>query len=223
MSRGEAYEHIRLLDAAGKPVEQVFLELGEELWDPQGQRFTLFFHPGRVKKGLKPREELGPILVEGRTYTLVIDRQWNDAQGNPLKESYRKTFRAVAAQEKSPDPKTWKIQSPRAGTVETLVVRFPSPLDHALLENMLWVTNAQDKKVAGTVAITDAEMCWQFTPQHAWQAGAYHLVADTRLEDLAGNSIERPFEVDVFRPIQRELKTSTVKLPFQIQAASSSK
>jgi hypothetical protein len=223
MSRGEAYQHIRLLDAAGKPIEQVFLELDEELWDPQGQRFTLFFHPGRVKKGLKPREELGPILEEGKTYTLVIDRQWNDAQGNPLKESYRKTFQAVAAEEKSPDPKTWKIQAPPAGTVASLAVRFPKPLDHALLENMLWVANAQDRKVAGKVAITDAETCWQFTPEQSWQVGTYHLVADTRLEDLAGNSIERPFEVDVFRPIQRELKTSTIKLPFQVQAAGPSK
>ena len=62
MSRGEAYEHIRLLDAAGKPLDLVFLELGVELWEPSGKRFTLFYSPGRIKKGLKPREELGPIL-----------------------------------------------------------------------------------------------------------------------------------------------------------------
>src|SRR5262249_33934892 len=40
MSRGEAYQHIQLLTAAGKPVEQAFLELNEELWDPEMRRLT---------------------------------------------------------------------------------------------------------------------------------------------------------------------------------------
>jgi hypothetical protein len=61
--RGEAYEHIKLLDAKGKPLEEVFLELGEELWDPEMKRFTLLFHPGRVKKGLVPREELTEAIA----------------------------------------------------------------------------------------------------------------------------------------------------------------
>src|SRR5262249_16285899 len=99
MSRGEAYQHIQLLTAAGKPVEQAFLELNEELWDPEMRRLTLLFHPGRVKKGLQPREELGPILEEGKSYTLVIDSKWTDAKGNPLKESFRKAFKVTAAEE----------------------------------------------------------------------------------------------------------------------------
>src|SRR5262249_20228739 len=92
MSRGEAYQHIRLLDAKGKPIDLPFLELDQELWDAEGQRFTLFFDPGRIKRGLKPREEVGPALEEGKRYTLVIDRAWSDAEGNPLKETHRKTF-----------------------------------------------------------------------------------------------------------------------------------
>src|SRR5262249_10534199 len=70
MSCGQAYEHIRLLDVAGKPVEGAFLELGEELWDRKGKRFTLFIAPGRIKRGLKPREDLGPVLEAGKSYTL---------------------------------------------------------------------------------------------------------------------------------------------------------
>ena len=44
--------------------------------------------------------------------------------------------------------------------------------------------------------------------------GPHDLVADTRLEDLAGNSIAQPFEVDVLRPVERQIKTETVKVPF---------
>ena len=54
---------------------------------------------------------------------------------------------------------------------------------------------------------------------NAEDAGGYHLVAETTLEDLAGNSIGRPFEVDVFRPIQREVKVQHVQLPFTVPAA----
>src|SRR5262249_56091734 len=60
MSRGDVYQYIRLLDAAGKPIEAPFLELEQELWDESGRRFTLLIDPGRIKRGLKPREEGGP-------------------------------------------------------------------------------------------------------------------------------------------------------------------
>src|SRR5437667_9325668 len=109
MNRGEAYSRIHLLNEAGKPVERPFLQLDEELWDPQGQRFTLFFDPGRIKRGLKPREELGPALVEGNIYTLEIDRFWPDADGNPLKETFRKIFRVGPPDDEPIDPKKWKI------------------------------------------------------------------------------------------------------------------
>ena len=220
MRPGGAYEYLHLLDSSGQPVDHPFLELDEELWDPRGTRFTLLFHPGRIKKGLKPREELGPILEAGKTYTMVIDRNWTDAEGNPLKTEYRKKFQAVAAVEQSPDPKTWKVQPPQAGSQQPLTVRFLRPLDHALLERMLWVTDAQGGKVPGSVASIDHETGWQFTPRHPWQAGSYRIVADTRLEDSAGNSIRRPFEIDVFHPVERQVKVETVQLPFQVRSAS---
>jgi hypothetical protein len=217
MRPGDAYEHLHLLDSAGKTAEHPFLELDEELWDPHGMRLTLLFHPGRIKKGLKPREELGPILEAGKSYTLVIDRNWLDAEGNPLKEEYRKTFRAVAAAEKSPDPRIWSLQSPPSGSRLPLRVRFPEPLDHALLERMLWITDASGRKIPGTIAVIDQERGWQLTPSHPWQAGGYRLVIDTRLEDSAGNSIRRPFEVDVFHPVQRRVTVETVELSFQVR------
>ncbi|MGL5095416.1 MAG: hypothetical protein ACRDD1_07500, partial [Planctomycetia bacterium] len=63
MMRGEAYRRVLLLDGYGKIVADPFLELGEELWDPSGKRLTLLLDPGRVKRGLKPREDVGPVLV----------------------------------------------------------------------------------------------------------------------------------------------------------------
>ena len=217
MSRGEAYDHIKLLDANGKPIEAAFLELGEELWDPAQKRFTLLIDPGRIKQGLKPRADLGPVLENGKSYTLVIDNKWPDANSNPLKESYRKSFKVGPPFDKPVDPKTWKLQAPPAGKTEPLTVAFPVPLDHALLLREVWVTDADGKRVVGTLKVTDNETRWHFTPAAPWKAGSYRLVAKTTLEDLAGNKIGQLFEVDVFQPIQKEIKAETVELAFQVE------
>ena len=52
----------------------------------------------------------------------------------------------------SPDPKTWAIDAPRAGTRDPLVVRFPESLDRALLDRLIWVENAEANVVAGQIS-----------------------------------------------------------------------
>jgi hypothetical protein len=218
MSRGEAYQRVRLFDQDGKRVEYPFLELGEELWDPQGRRFTLFFDPGRIKRGLAPREMFGPALIEGKSYTLIVDAGWLDAAGKPIAEEAKKAFRAAAPDDDQPDARRWKISPPPAGTGEPLVVEFDEPLDRAMLERVLVVKTASGESLAGAVAIDGQETRWSFTPELPWRAGKHVLAADASLEDLAGNSLGRPFEVDVFRPIETALKTEVVEIPFEIAA-----
>ena len=216
MSKGEAYQHIHLIGSGSKEVDLPFLRLEEELWNRDQTRFTLFFDPGRIKRGLKPREEVGPALEEGKSYTLVIDRDWADAQGNPLTESFRKSFRAGPPDDNPIDPKDWKLQTPAAGSLAPLDVTFSKPLDHALLERVIAVTDSADHELQGTITITEKETHWSFTPKQSWQADGYNLTVETTLEDLAGNSIGRPFEIDVFHPIQRQVRSETVKIPFKV-------
>jgi hypothetical protein len=218
MARGDVYRHLHLLDAKGKEVERPFLELDEELWDGTGRRLTLFCDPGRIKRGLRPREDLGPVLEEGKRYTLVVGPGLEDANGNVLKEPFRKPFAVLPPDDTQPDPKAWKVQAPAAGTRDALTVTFPKPLDHALLERLVWAADGRGRKLAGAVTTERGETVWRFAPEAAWPAGPYELVADTRLEDLAGNSIARPFEVDVFHPVQREVKAEAVKVPFAVRA-----
>jgi hypothetical protein len=220
MSRGEAYRHIHLLDDSGKSVEGAFLELGEELWDRQHKRFTLLCDPGRVKRGLKPREELGPVLEAGRSYTLVIDADWRDAKGGELAQSTRKAFQVAAPITSAVDPARWKLTAPRAGGRAPLTVKFDRPMDRALLERVLWVDSGSDEKVPseidGEIDVDEQETCWRFVPKEAWQAGDYRLVAQTTLEDLSGNAIGRAFEVDEFPAVAETIKTATVSMPFAV-------
>jgi hypothetical protein len=223
MSRGQAYRNIHLREVGGKEVQLPFLEIDEELWDPQTKRLTLFFDPGRIKRGLKPREEVGPALEAGKRYTLLIDRAWLDAQGDPLDKSFRKDFRVGPPDDGPVDPRLWKLRPPTAGATAPVIVRFPKPLDHALLEHMLWIVDSRGDKVPGKVAIGDDETSWSYSPAQAWVPGTFRLVADVDLEDWAGNRIGRPFEIDLFQRVERQLvRSRTVEVPFQVHARKAS-
>ena len=95
MSQGDAWKHIRLLKSDGTPVELPFLEIDQEMWDADTRRLTVLFDPGRIKRGVKPLEDIGPAIESGHSYTLVVDAGWLDAAGAPLVEAYKKEFRSA--------------------------------------------------------------------------------------------------------------------------------
>ncbi|MBI3279098.1 MAG: Ig-like domain-containing protein [Acidobacteria bacterium] len=217
MSRGEAYRRVSLLDEGGEAVELPFLELEQELWDPAGKRLTLLFDPGRIKRGLVPRQEVGPALKAGRRYTLVIDRGWPDAVGTPLAEPFRKQFTAGEADRTTPDPAAWRISAPAADSRAPVEVRFPEAMDRALLERLLVVKDPAGHTVAGAVAIDDQERRWRFTPQSPWRRGSYTLQVGAALEDLAGNRIGHPFDVDRFERVTPEVQPETLGIRFEVR------
>ncbi len=220
MTRGDAARHVRLLTESGAEVAAPFLKIDEELWSADGKRFTLLFDPGRVKRGLKPREEAGPVLEEGKKYTLVIDRTWEDENGVPLKAEFRKSFAAGPPDERPIDPAKWAIDPPVRGAKDgpRLTVRFEKPLDRALLDRMVWVVGPDGKRVAGTVSVPDAADRWVLRAAgDRWPPGEYKLVADTRLEDPCGNRVGEPFEVDEFKPVERKVEAKTVERRFTVR------
>jgi hypothetical protein len=218
MSRGEAALHIHVRDGAGQELNgshAVFLP-GEELWDPGFRRLTMTFDPGRIKRGLTSNEAIGPPLVEGKRYTLAIDGDWPDARGVPMIEGFRKAFQGGPANRVPPDPRQWSVTAPKTGTKDALVVDFPAPMNYPLLQRMLRVSIASGN-VAGTESVARAETEWRFSPQQPWTAGNYQLVVDTGLEDLAGNHIGQPFDLDVFDRVTEHITAKTVSLPFTVR------
>jgi len=211
MRRGEAWQHIRLLDSQGVAVKAPFLEIDQELWDPGNTRLTVLFDPGRIKRGLAPLRESGPNLEEGKRYTLVIGQEWLDANGTPLAAGFTKPFRVVAAERAPVDPAQWRITPPRPGTADALVVDFPGPLDYALLQRAIAVDG-----VRGKVEVTRDEMQWRFTPEAPWKQAEYRLTVNTTLEDLAGNRVGRAFDVDRFEKVTERIQTDTVSIPFRV-------
>ncbi len=217
MSRGHIYGHIHLRNQTGQEIELPFLEIDEELWDPTMTRLTLFLDPGRIKHGVRPLEEVGPALEAGQRYTLVIDRAWKDGSGKPLKETFQKTFKVGPPDRDPPDPTEWKIQAPKSNTLEPVTITFPEPLDRALAERVIQITSESGERVHGKARLEDQERRWNFTPTNPWHRGSYRLVVQTTIEDLAGNNIGKPFEVDLFEGVQRRLTNSSVKLVLEVR------
>jgi hypothetical protein len=218
MAAGNAYEHVTLYKANGEIVKRAFLEIGEELWDGTGTRITLLFDPGRVKKGLSPRLQFGPVLEAGQEYRLVIEKTWRDANNQPLTANFEKKFTAGPAIETAVAVKEWKIDPPTAGSVKKpLTITFPRSLDRALLQRMITVVDSKSREIDGEISLADDERRWSFLPAKPLPAGDYLLVIDTALEDSAGNNVARPFEIDIFDRVDKTPGPEFVKLPFVVR------
>ena len=74
---------------------------------------------------------------------------------------------------------------------------FSEPLDHGLLGHLIEVQGASGGIVPREIEILDKETRWRFIPDRPWQAGAYTIRIDSRLEDLAGNTLNYLFDVDI--------------------------
>jgi hypothetical protein len=216
MQRGGVWQHIRLLDDKGQKVELAFLEIDQELWDSENRRLTILFDPGRIKRGVKPQMDTGSAIVEGRRYTLVIDKELHDANGSELAQPFRKEFRGGPALRSGIELKDWKIAPPPADSRSALQIDFPRPLDQALLEHVIHV-HGVDGEIPGSVLIDAQETRWRFIPSEPWHGGAYSLVIDMALEDLAGNRIGRPFDVDLINHPAERITAATTSVPFQIR------
>jgi len=217
MRQAVALEHVRLMRADGTLVEDPFVNVGQELWDRSGEQLTLLFDPGRIKHGLRPRVELGPVLQPGADYVLLIDSAWNDANGQPLVRSFKKTFSVSAPDAQPPDPANWQIHLPLAGTVSPLEVLFNEPMDFALAQHSIKIVTPQGSQVAGKVLLTREEQQWHFTPNATWSSGEYSLVIDGRLEDRAGHSVGRPFETTIDRNGKTPAAGKSVTLSLSIE------
>ena len=195
MQHGQAYRHVRLVDAQGKAADLPFLELDEELWDPTGTRLTLLVDPGRIKRGVKPLEDIGPVFESGNRYTLEIDASWPDIHGKALARPYRKEYLAKPAVRERIAPAGWLL-TPPARASDPLVVRFPNALDKALIERLITVADSQGNQIAGPNEALPGETGCRFRPEHPWKPGNYTLRIGSALEDPAGNRIDRLFDTE---------------------------
>lgn len=181
MAGEDAFEHIQILDGSGTPVEDAFREL--ELWSRDQRRLMLYVHPGRVKSGLALGDQFGPVIEEGKSYTLRILPGMKGRNGRPSPSAFSRTLRVGAPDHRPPDAARWTLRPSR----DRLELEVDEWLDQAGLEDFLRVEGR-----AGRWSVDGRRV--RFTPDGPFPPGEHRLIVDARLEDLAGNNFIKPFE-----------------------------
>jgi hypothetical protein len=207
MSEGSALRAVSVRTADGEPLEGVFLPMEPELWNSRRTRLTMLLDPGRIKRGLAPHEEAGYPLREGDDVIVSVDAAWRDAEGRRLRAAAERRYRVGPAVREPVDPAAWTIEA----SARLLRVRFDRPLDRALLEHCLSVPG-----VAGLGTVGEGDRSWSFAPEAPWLPGRHELAIDTRLEDLAGNSLARVFDRDLTRPEDDPRPGGTATVAFDV-------
>jgi hypothetical protein len=198
MSEGEAADHVALVDRDTQvPVAGALLALDPELWDPARRRLTVLLDPARIKRGLVPHREAGYALHEGARVELVVDRQFRDADGQPLVGEARRAYVVGPDVRARIDAGRWAIGRPAAGGREALTVDFGRVLDRALLDHCVVVVDDAGRALDGSATVANGETSWTFTPAEPWSAVRHAVVIDAMLEDVAGNSVVRVFDRDL--------------------------
>lgn len=210
MREGRAiFDQVHIVDDTGKAVDDPWRR--QELWTDDARRLTIWIHPGRIKRGVNLREDLGPVLHPNRDYELVIDATVRSAASEPLEREIRHKFTTIAEDYERPLPETWTLTEPKAGTRDPLRVESPEPLDHALIWRHVSVRGPSGELLPTKVDVDEGERSWFIEPAEPWASGEHRLVIGNLLEDLAGNTPLRVFDTDLTDP---EIKAGAESIPF---------
>ncbi|MDA1122017.1 MAG: Ig-like domain-containing protein [Bacteroidetes bacterium] len=211
MNQGYALDFIHIRNKTTFSVEYPFLDLQPELWNKDGTILTLWLDPGRIKRDLGPNKIYSTPVDEGESYEMVISKYWKSTMGSQLKDSFSRSFKVAANDREKPMPENWRITSPRANSVEQLTIDFGESMDYLLAMNAITVSK-NEVEVPGQISLNKDESVWRFTPNQPWNESEYQIVVETRLEDLAGNNLNRPFDRDT---TQEEAEEGAIKIiPF---------
>ncbi len=216
MAEARSMSYLTLLKNFRDTVHGTFLDLQPELWNEEGTELTLWLDPGRIKLDLIPNKEMGNPLEKGVRYSLKLSSQWRSKDGIPINEINAMEFFVTARDDKSPDPAEWKIRIPKSGTYDPLDVDFGEALDHLLLQNAINLTDTDKKRIPGKIQITNEEHLFQFLPDNPWRKGKFILRVEGRLEDLAGNNLNRLFEEDLLKPNKKNQVKEMFEMRFEL-------
>ena len=183
-----AFNYIKLRDASGAVDEAAFMQFKQELWNEDRTRLTVLIDPGRIKREVATNAELGPALLAGQQYTLAVEGGWPSADGLTILPTFTKTFQVSEALRSLPTTSHWSVNSPCAGTRAPLTVAFDRPFDRHLLMRSLRVEAGEGRVIEGKIVVDLAEHGLLFNPAQPWPTEDLRLIADTTLEDVAGNN-----------------------------------
>lgn len=202
MAGDDAFEHLRMLDAAGRPIDDAFRDL--ELWSRNRTRLMVYIHPGRVKTGLALGDQFGPVLEQGKRYALEIAPGMKSSSGRKVARGFRRDLEVGPPDTTQPDLARWRLEA----RPDRLEIECDEWIDQAGLETWLAVEGVPGRWEVDGRRVT-------FHPERPFAPGRYLLMTDAGLEDICGNSFRRPFESPP-GSAKPEEKAAVVSRPFLI-------
>lgn len=176
---GDTAGRVHLTRADGSDIAGAFYP--EPLWSPDGRVLTLYLDPGRVKTGLTVHDLAGPVLVQGERVELRIG------------DRTLRRWRVIGPRSTPLEPDRWRLETPRAGSMEALTVSMSAPIDRRDCD-LIAVADASGRRIAGKSTLLSGERTWRFRPAMPWRKGLYRLKLRPDLEDPEGNRVSRSFE-----------------------------
>ncbi len=219
---GQIYDNVFFENEDGHTIKDAFLRLNPELWDEEHKRVTLWLDPGRIKRELSPHLLQGLPLQTGQSYKLVIRKTLKDVYDNPINDRYFKSFVVVEDDRIKPKINKWHIVSPAKSGSDTLALIFDEALDEALLHHMIRVEDKGGHEVLGEISIVNKGRTWRFVPKNPWNHSRYFIVINSKLEDLAGNSLRRLFDTEIISQ-NTFVPSSLIYTPIRIQKTTKQK
>lgn len=215
MREGQAKDYMYVLKNK-KEIPSTFLNMDPELWNKDRTILTVWLDPGRIKRDLQPNQKLGPPLEKGNRYNIHVNQGWEDEDGLLLRAGFHLDFIADDRDEQSPDPAKWTIHSSIARTTLPLMIEFHESLDYYVLINSIRLLDFMGKPVKAKMEVMPGETMIGFMPMTPWASGYYTLEVHPRLEDVAGNNLERVFDKDLLTDTATK-RTGIYKRTFRIQ------
>ena len=190
-------DFIKVFNTTTSKEVEIFLPLQNELWNEDKTELTLWLDPGRIKKDLIPNKERGIPIEQGNHYEIVVENTLADQEGIELGKPYVKRFFVDVRDTQKPVVKNWEITIPTADSKEALGLDFGESLDALLVEETITVIDAKQQQIKGSFLVSKKGNNVLFVPYETWKKGTYSIQIESRLEDLAGNNLNRLFDTDL--------------------------
>ncbi len=202
MKQKVSASYIRLVNSEGVADTQAFMNFGTELWSPDAKRLTVLLDPGRIKRGVGTNEALGPALLPGESYSLVIDGKWPTYEGKRLDGGFVKPIFVGDPYRTLPSLENWTITETNRSQLKVSLDRI---FDSALLKRFVVITDDKGLPIVGNIVLGVSEKSFTFIPNKPFERKAINIVIDPRLEDITGNNfgglLDSPVGVDKVEPI----------------------
>lgn len=189
----QLYDHLKFVNASGDTLSSAILPLVNTLISEDETLVTVWITPGRQKRGLIPNKQFGPVFKENAKYTLLVSKNIKDRNGVPIKDGFIHSFRTKNEDRIKPSIDVWNIELPVINTISNLTIYSNESLDYSSKQGIR-IMSQNDLEIKGSWQFQQQETILSFTPKTAWQKGMYRIICYPRLEDLAGNNLDRLFD-----------------------------